>query len=223
MKISRKETIGVLATAVIALFAISLPGTASAKDQNKDRIPDRWERSHKLSLNKDQRKLDQDRDGLKNRGEWRAGTSPRDKDSDGDGVSDLKEKAGVISAFDAETGELTLTLYAGGELSGSVTDETRIRCQSGVGEEEGTEESAERRGGIEDEGGPRDENQEQGQGPPGHGGPGHGGPGERDKDCGGDCSVEDLAEGVEITEAVVQYTASGKVFRELEIVSSAVE
>ncbi|HMU27947.1 MAG TPA: hypothetical protein PLD65_06140, partial [Solirubrobacterales bacterium] len=46
-------------------------------------------------------------------------------------------------------------------------------------------------------------------------GPGHEG------DCGGDCSVDDLAEGVEVTEAVVKYTASGKVFKELEIVVPA--
>lgn len=223
MRINRRKGIGVLATAILALLVVSLPGIATAKDQNGDRIPDRWERSHKLSLNKDQRKLDQDRDGLKNRGEWRAGTSPRDKDSDGDGVSDLKEKAGVISAFDAETGELTLTLYAGGELSGSVTDETRVKCQSDGAGEEGTEEPAERHGGVEGEDGSGDETSEQGQGRPGHGGPGHGGPGEGGKGCGGDCSVEDLAAGVEITEAVVQYTASGKVFRELEIVAPADE
>ncbi|MBN8869115.1 MAG: hypothetical protein J0H66_04450 [Solirubrobacterales bacterium] len=218
MKTKRRERIAVLATAVLALFAVSLPATASAKDRNKDKIPDRWERTHKLSLKRDQRKLDQDKDGLRNRAEWRAGTNPRDKDSDDDGVSDLKEKAGVISAYDEETGELTLTLYAGGELTGSVTDQTRVKCES---EEASTDdESTDGESGDEAEaenfrgsGGTFED--ESGEDRDGHGGRGEG--------CGGDCSVEDLAKGVEVTEAVIKYTASGKVFKELEIVASADE
>ena len=222
MRISRRERFGIFTAAVLALFVISLPGTASAKDSNKDRIPDRWERANKLTLKKDQRKLDQDRDGLRNRGEWLADTNPRDKDSDDDGVSDLKEKAGVISAWDAETGELTLTLYAGGELSGTVDEGTRVKCESGdVAEEEGTEDGTEEEGSDDAEnfrGGP---GSSEGEGHEGHGngeGRGHGQHG-----CGGDCSVEDLAEGVEVTEATIKYTASGKVFRELEIVVAAEE
>ena len=105
MKSMKRERLGILAAALLALFVLAIPGTASAKDSNRDKIPDRWERAHKLTLKKDQRKLDQDRDGLRNRGEWLSGTSPRDKDSDDDGVTDLKEKAGVISTFDAETGQ----------------------------------------------------------------------------------------------------------------------
>lgn len=238
MKIRRRERFGILAAAVLALFVISLPGTASAKDRNKDRIPDRWERSHKLSLKRDQRKLDQDADGLRNRGEWLAGTNPRDKDSDNDGTSDLKEKAGVIATYDSETGDLTITLYAGGELSGSVTDRTRVHCESedaaddstddgtddGSGDDSGSVERS--RGGpgsghgAEDESGDDSGDQsedESGDDQGGHGGPGRG----MEGGCGGDCSVDDLAEGVEVTEAVVKYTASGKVFTELEIVVPA--
>jgi hypothetical protein len=241
MKIRRRERIGVLAAAVLALFVISLPGIASAKDRNKDKIPDRWERSHKLSLKRDQRKLDQDKDGLRNRGEWRAGTNPRDKDSDNDGVSDLKEKAGVISAYDADTGDLTITLYSGGELTGSVTDQTRVRCESedtsddssddssddGTGDDSGDEsgETERSRGGpgsgreAEDDSGDDSGDQSEDESGDDQGGhPGRGGEG-----CGGDCSVEDLAKGVEVTEAVVKYTASGKVFKELEIVVSTDE
>lgn len=216
MKINKRERIGVLVAAVIALLAVSLPGAASAKDRNQDRIPDRWERSHKLTLKKDQRKLDQDSDGLKNRAEWLSDTNPRDKDSDDDGVSDLKEKAGVISSFDAETGDLTLTLYAGGELSGSVTDETEVQCESQ--ESEATEDD----GSSDDpaaESASSDDGFTQGEGHQSHGngkGRGHDRHG-----CGGNCSVDDLAEGVEVTEAVVKYTASGKVFKELEIVVSS--
>ena len=87
--------------------------------------PDRWEKRHKLSLKVKQAGLDQDRDHLRNLGEFRQGTSPRDadsdddglrdgkehgvgndpadKDSDGDGVKDGDENAGTIASFDGTT------------------------------------------------------------------------------------------------------------------------
>lgn len=232
MSSNLRGRIGVLAAAVLALLIISLPGTASAKDRNKDRIPDRWERTHELSLKKDQRKLDQDRDGLRNRGEWRAGTDPRDKDSDDDGVTDLKEKAGVISAYDSETGELTLTLYQGGEITGSVTDRTRVECESedapadeGVGDDDGTDDQGSGDAFRSDDSG-EDDSGDDSEDRPGPSGSGRGhdehgegrGRGHDRHGCDGDCSVADLAEGVEVTEAEVKFTASGKVFKELEIV-----
>ena len=55
--------------AAIAVLAMALlaPAVASAKDRNHDRIPDRWERNHGLSLKVNQAKRDQDRDLLNNR------------------------------------------------------------------------------------------------------------------------------------------------------------
>jgi hypothetical protein len=83
-----------LITAALALAATAAPAaTASAKDVNRDRIPDRWERAYHLSLRVDQAKRDQDHDGLKNRAEWRDHTSPRSSDTDGDGVADPREDA----------------------------------------------------------------------------------------------------------------------------------
>ena len=52
---------------------------ASAADRNGDRIPDRWERRHRLSLKVKQTQRDQDHDGLNNLGEFRAKTNPRDR------------------------------------------------------------------------------------------------------------------------------------------------
>jgi hypothetical protein len=83
------------------LVALALAGaatvvpaaTASAKDINHDRIPDRWERAYHLSLKVDQSKRDQDHDGLKNRAEFLDHTSPRSGDSDHDGVTDGHEDA----------------------------------------------------------------------------------------------------------------------------------
>ena len=138
-------------------------------------------------------------------------------------ITDVKEKAGVIASYDADAGTLTITLYAGGELTGTVTDNTRVKCEddtavtpteptdptaassghSGPGhhsEDESEDDSSEDSSG-EDEAGDDEAGHE------GH----HG-------DCGGNCSIADLADGVEVTEANVKYTADGAVFTELEIV-----
>ena len=232
MNTSKTGRIGILLAAILALVAVSLPGAASAKDRNHDKLPDKWEKANKLSLKKDQRKLDQDRDGLKNRGEFRSGTNPRDKDSDDDGVTDKKEKAGIISAYDADAGTLTISLYAGGELSGSVTDDTRVKCEDdSSGDDDGTEDqgpgdATTSRHGDGDNSGPGnsedesgDDSSDDGSDDVGEHEDGHHGRG--DGDCAGDCSLEDLAVDVEITEAEVKYTADGAVFKELEIAKAA--
>ena len=96
-----------------------------------------------------QARRDQDRDHLRNLGEFRQGTSPRDadsdddglrdgkehgvgddptdEDSDGDGVEDGDENAGTIASFDGTT--LTINLAAGGSVSGQVTERTEIKCR----------------------------------------------------------------------------------------------
>ncbi len=83
-------------------LSLSAIATASAKDVNHDRIPDRWERQHNLSLKVNQAKRDQDRDSINNRGEFRGGTDPREADSDSDGTEDGDEGAGTISAWDPD-------------------------------------------------------------------------------------------------------------------------
>ena len=60
--------------AVLAVFAVlavlALPAMAAAKDRNHDRIPDRWEKRHHLSLTVKQTGRDQDSDQLRNRAEF---------------------------------------------------------------------------------------------------------------------------------------------------------
>jgi len=109
-------------------FTLLLAGSAQAKgtDRNHDGLPDRWERSHHLSLRIDQAKRDQDHDGLNNRGEYRAGFDPRDRDSDDDGVSDGRANAGSVTAY--KDGLLTVSLAKGGTLTAKVTDATRVEC-----------------------------------------------------------------------------------------------
>jgi hypothetical protein len=76
-----------------ALLALAFPTFASAKpaDRDRDRMPDRWERGHRLSVKSDDAARDPDRDGLRNVGEFRAGSNPRSPDTDRDGTLDGQE------------------------------------------------------------------------------------------------------------------------------------
>jgi hypothetical protein len=93
-------------TAGTLLVALALPAAAqAATDRNHDRIPDRWERAHHLTLRVNQAKRDQDHDGLVNRSEYLYHTNPRRKDSDRDGVLDGREDAdhdGVTNAVEQQ-------------------------------------------------------------------------------------------------------------------------
>src|SRR3954463_8613935 len=119
------RTIATAAATLLALAAsLMLASAASAHDRNRDRIPDRWERAHHLSLHVNQARRDQDRDGLNNRGEFRAHLNPRDADTDGDGTDDGDENAGTVTSFTG--GVLTVALAGGGSLSANVTGDTEV-------------------------------------------------------------------------------------------------
>ncbi|MEY2514524.1 MAG: hypothetical protein QOJ89_1882 [bacterium] len=88
------QRISSLTTAATLLMALALPaGAQAATDRNHDRLPDRWERAHQLSLRVNQARRDQDHDGLVNRSEYLDHTNPRRKDSDRDGILDGNEDA----------------------------------------------------------------------------------------------------------------------------------
>jgi hypothetical protein len=202
----------VIVGSALALVAFAAPAMASAKDVNRDRIPDKWEKANKLSLKVDQRKKDQDTDGLRNRGEFLAGTNPRDADTDNDGVTDVEENAGAISAWDSSTGQLTVELYAGGTISGTVTDRTRVECEvADDGDDtpppvDPAPASSQRDRHGDDDG---DEGEH-------HHGDHHG-------DEGDLCSVDDLAVGVVVHEAAVEFDSTGATFRKIEIVPPATD
>ncbi|HEU4707392.1 MAG TPA: hypothetical protein VFS64_09400 [Solirubrobacterales bacterium] len=121
------------ALALGALALLAMPSLAAAKDRNHDRIPDKWEKSHHLSLKVNQAQKNQDGDKLRNRAEFLAGDNPRDADSNDDGVMDGEDNAGTIVSFDQETGKLAIDLFGGETVSGLVDEETEIKCDDNSG------------------------------------------------------------------------------------------
>ena len=189
-----------LAALAFALFAI-FAGPAAAHDRNGDRIPDRWEKRHHLSLAVKQGRRDQDGDGLRNRAEWKAGLDPRDEDSDDDGIEDGDENAGTIEKFDATTGKLTIKLFSGDSISGLVTGDTEIECDddahsssSGPGDD-GDDDHGDDDRGDDDQG-------DDDQGDDGHG-----------ETCGSDA----LTAGREVEEAELKLSNGKATFKKIEL------
>jgi len=212
----------ILALALVAVLGLASSAAAKSRDRNHDKLPDRWERAHHLSLKVKQAKRDQDRDGLNNRGEFRAHMDPRDKDSDDDGIKDGKENAGTIKSF--EGGVLTIALAGGGELSGTVDDETEIECHTpgdlkahpsssgddgGPGHDEGDDDHGDD-GPGHDQG--DDENDDQGEDEDGDDVNEHG---DDDDD---QCSADALKAGTKVHEAELEVTSAGKHWEELELI-----
>lgn len=110
---------------VLALLAV--PAGAAAKDRNDNRIPDRWEKKHRISIKKDFSHRDFDADSVRTRDEFRLGMNPRDDDSNDDGTHDGDEVAGTIVSFTG--GVLTLRLVDGSTVQGAVTSATEIECE----------------------------------------------------------------------------------------------
>ncbi|WP_028059955.1 hypothetical protein [Candidatus Solirubrobacter pratensis] len=192
-----------LCTLAAVTVAASLLFTATAgahgTDRNRDRIPDRWEKQHHLSLKVKETRRDQDRDGLNNLGEYRSHTDPRDGDSDDDGIGDDAENAGKVASFTG--GVLTITLAKGGTLTGQVTDETEIECEGDAtatssGDDPGDDDQGDDDNGGRDHGGDDDD----------HGDGGH-----------GSCGAEALAAGRQVGEAELKASHGVAVFEQLEL------
>jgi hypothetical protein len=207
---------GLLAMALGALALLAMPGIAAAKDRNHDRIPDRWEQRHHLSLSVNQAGRDQDGDQLRNRGEFEAGDNPRDGDSDNDGVMDGEENAGTIAFFDATTGKLSIDLFGTETISGLVTDRTRIGCEGRSAGSASTSshgsDSGDDHGGHGEE--PGDDNGGDNSGP----GSTNSGPGSHDDNgVGANCTTADLTVGAVVREAELEIEHGTASFDEVEL------
>jgi hypothetical protein len=227
---NKLRIVGILVAALVGVLAIALPGTASARDRNHDKIPDRWERNHHLSLHKNQARRDQDRDQLKNRQEFKAGTNPRKSDTDGDGVPDGEENAGTIASFDGTT--LTINLFNGNSLSGMFTDNTEIKCEAAdndndqgddnddQGDDDDNGDNSGSGGGGDDvrsahamsthsdDGGGGDDNSGSGSGDDDNSGEGNG----------EDCTAADLTPDTVVHEADLELSNGQATFEEVELV-----
>ncbi len=92
---------------VIAALTLVVPSTAAARDRDRDRLPDSWERKHHLSVKRASTNGDPDRDRVDNRNELQEGTKPRSRDSDRDGRPDGledRDRDGLTNAGEDLTG-----------------------------------------------------------------------------------------------------------------------
>jgi hypothetical protein len=202
------------AFAVIAILALAIAGPAAAKDRNHDKIPDKWEKKYNLSLKTNQARKDQDKDGARNKAEFRAKTNPRSADTDEDGVEDGDENAGTIESFDATTGVLVIDLFGGDTVTGVVDADTEVKCgchgDTGDSDDGDTGDTDDDTSARHDPGdGDGDHSGPGGPGDEDHSGPGHGG---------SDCSVDDLIAGATVHEAELKTTADGLVYTQVELV-----
>jgi hypothetical protein len=208
---NRYRHLMVLVASCLGLIALlALPSGAAARDRNHDRIPDRWEKAHHLSLKVNQARRDQDRDGLRNRGEFQASDLPHNEDTDGDSTEDGDENAGAIESF--QGGVLTINLFSGGTLTGTVTPDTEIDCtgadepngdnNDGDHESESGDDRLSRHG---ENSGPSSDNE------------GNDEADENDEQGETDCSTADLTPTTVVHEAEVSGSGTNTVFTEIEL------
>lgn len=216
MKNSRKAWMGLLSAIVVGLLA--LPALASAADRNHDKIPDKWEKHYKLSLSVNQAKRDQDADGLRNRAEFQAGDNPRKADSDQDGTEDGSENAGTITSFTG--GVLTIDLFDGSQISGTVTDATEIKCPKTEDETTTAPSSARSDGGNSGSGqGESGDDPASHQGPGENSGPGNAGQEGEHGNC--NCTTADLTVGAVVAEAELELKNGTSTFDEIKLGQAA--
>ena len=192
-------------------------------DRNHDRIPDRWECRHNLSLTVKQTKRDQDRDGLNNLGEFQAGDDPHKADSDNDGVKDGAEHSGKITSFVADTGSpntgtLTIALDGGVSVTGKVTSATECKVQPAVPTAVATRDGGSGDDNSGDNSGPGSTNSGDNRGDDNENEPAENEnePAENENENEG-CTASQLSMNRVVREAELKITPSGAVFDELKL------
>jgi hypothetical protein len=207
------RTLLLLAATCMAALVFPAAGMArSHGDRNGDRIPDRWERAHHLSLKVNQAKRDQDRDGLRNRAEFKAGDNPRDADTDNDGINDGQEKAGQVVSF--TDGVLIVHLFNGDDAKGTVDASTEFKCSPAETTTTTTPTTTAARTADDGHGGGGDEGDDD------HHGDGDHNQGDDDNEDQGQpgCDATKLTPGAVVGEAELKATAAGLFFTKIELV-----
>ena len=194
-----------LAMALAVVASLMLAGGAFARDRNHDRIPDKWEKRHHLSLKHKQGRRDQDHDGLKNRAEFKSRLDPRDADTDDDGIEDGDEHTGTIESFDGKT--LVISLFSGGTISGAVTDETEVECDSDPGDDRGDDDQG-------------DDNDDQGDDDRSASTASASDDGDDNDDHGNEeCGTDALAPGAKVLEAELKISGGEAAWEEVELLA----
>src|SRR4051794_2446965 len=121
-----RGALAVVLAALAGILILALPAAASARDRNHDHISDRWEKHYNLSLKVNQARRNQDRDNLNNRQEFRAGTDPRDADTNDDGNED-GDNGGTITPFDSPTRAPGINQFDRGPPTGQGTPPPQIK------------------------------------------------------------------------------------------------
>jgi hypothetical protein len=149
---------------------------------------------------------------------------------------DLQE-AGTISSFDATTGKLTIALPDGEAVTGTVTEDTRIRCEQGndrrfdrrdhggsgneVGDDNGGHgnEPGDDNGGQNEPGDDRggDNSGSGGPGPSNSSGPGPSGEGNEAEPAEASCTVASLVTGAVVGEAELRLEGGIATFTEIDL------
>jgi hypothetical protein len=170
---------------------------------------------------------DRDHDGLNNRGEDRTANDPRDRDSDDDGIKDGDEENGTVDTFDAATNLLTIRTTDGTTVSGLVTDQTEIKCETEDEREDAMDDHGDdgpghERRGADDNSGPGSDSSGSDDGPnhdvgDDHGGDGPGSRHEHDGDEDNVCTTADLVAGARVHEAELELQDGQAVWHEVEL------
>jgi hypothetical protein len=202
--VTRTRSMLVMLLALAGMLAVA--GSASAKDRNHDRIPDRWEKRHHLSLHVNQARRDQDHDGLENRAEWRAGDNPRKADSDSDGIADGAENTGTVLSFDGSV--LKVTVFGQSDpLVGLVDSGTEVECDdssptatASASSDDESEPGDVDQSGDDDQGEDLDDQGDDDQG-----------------DQGSSCGTAQLTPGAKVKEAELHIVDGKAVFEKVEL------
>lgn len=106
---------------LLALTAVAAVPASPALAKDRDGMPDRWEKRHRLNVRINDAARDKDRDGLTNYGEYRSHTNPRKKDSDRDRRGDARED------YDRDKVPNRQEIKTGNDAGDSDSDDDSIR------------------------------------------------------------------------------------------------